>query len=293
MRLNQYIAHSGLCSRREADKLIKDGKVTINGKPIESIAVLIDEKDVIKVEGKLIRPERKVYILLNKPKDYITTTEDEKDRKTVLDLVKPHLRNPELKNLRIYPVGRLDRNTSGLLLLTNDGELTQSLTHPKYNIEKIYIANLDKKLSAPDLEKIEGGLELEDGLMKVDEVAFPDMGDKSKVGISIHSGKNRVVRRIFEHLGYEVRQLDRIVYAGLTKKDLPRGKWRFLENHEIAMLQNKDKKTPFMSIQEKKVKRTNRSSFKPDLKKEDRFKEEKPKRTIAPKIDNSIYKKRR
>lgn len=258
MRLNQYIAHSGLCSRREADQLIKDGKVTINGKPVESIAVLIDEKDTIKVNGKLIRPERKVYILLNKPKDYITTTEDEKDRKTVLDLVKPQLRNPELKNLRFYPVGRLDRNTSGLLLLTNDGELTQQLTHPKFNIEKIYIASLDKKLLPSDMDQIVAGLELEDGLMKVDEVAFPDPSDKSKVGIAIHSGKNRIVRRIFEHLGYEVKQLDRIVYAGLTKKDLPRGKWRFLEVHEIAMLKNKGKKTPQISIQEKKAKKYKR-----------------------------------
>lgn len=261
MRLNQYIAHSGLCSRREADQLIKDGLVTINGLPVESIAVLIEEDDIIKVDGKLISPEGKIYILLNKPKDFITTTEDEKDRKTVLDLVKPHLRNPEMKHLRIYPVGRLDRNTTGLLLLTNDGELTQELTHPKYNIEKIYIASLDKKLTAIDADKIIAGVELEDGIMVVDELAYPDPSDKSKIGLAIHSGKNRIVRRIFEHLNYEVTQLDRIVYAGLTKKDLPRGKWRFLEPHEVAMLKNKGKKSPLMSIQEKNAKRTKGSNY--------------------------------
>jgi pseudouridine synthase len=261
MRLNQYIAHSGLCSRREADAYIKDGKVTINEKPIESIAVMVGMDDIVKIEGKVIYLERKVYILLNKPKDYITTTDDEMDRKTVLDLVKPQLRNPELKNLRFYPVGRLDRNTSGLLLLTNDGELTQELTHPKFNIEKIYIANLDKKLSQEDADKITAGLELEDGIMTVDELAFPDPSDRSKIGISIHSGKNRIVRRIFEHLGYEVKQLDRIVYAGLTKKDLPRGKWRFLEPHELGMLKNRGKKTPHLSIQEKQTKRKKNSLY--------------------------------
>jgi 23S rRNA pseudouridine2605 synthase len=261
MRLNQYIAHSGLCSRREADVFIKDGKVTINDKPIESIAVMVGMDDIVKIEGKVIYLERKVYILLNKPKDYITTTDDEMDRKTVLDLVKPQMRNPELKNLRFYPVGRLDRNTSGLLLLTNDGELTQELTHPKYNIEKIYIANLDKKLTQEDADKIVAGLTLEDGLMTIDELAYPDPSDKSKIGISIHSGKNRVVRRIFEHLGYEVKQLDRIVYAGLTKKDLPRGKWRFLEPHELGMLKNRGKKTPQLSIQEKQAKRKPNSLY--------------------------------
>lgn len=256
MRLNQYIAHSGLCSRREADTLIKEGKVTINGKPVESIAVLINEQDVVKVDGKLIRPEKKVYILLNKPKDYITTTDDEKDRKTVLDLIQPTLNTqPQFKNLRLYPVGRLDRNTSGLLLLTNDGELTQTLTHPKYNIEKLYIATLDKRLSPTDMDKIEAGIELEDGLMEVDEIAYPDPSDKTKIGIAIHSGRNRIVRRIFETLGYEVKQLDRIVYAGLTKKDLPRGKFRHLEEHEVAMLKNKGKKTPQISMQEFKAKK--------------------------------------
>jgi 23S rRNA pseudouridine2605 synthase len=264
MRLNQYIAHSGLCSRREADTLIKGGKVTINGKPVESLAVLIGENDVVKVDGKMIQPERKVYILLNKPKDYITTTSDEKDRKTVLDLVMPQLnQQPQFKNLRLYPVGRLDRNTSGLLLLTNDGDLTQSLTHPKYNIEKLYIATLDKRLSPIDMDKIEAGIELEDGLMEVDEIAFPDPFDKTKIGIAIHSGRNRIVRRIFETLDYEVKQLDRIIYAGLTKKDLPRGKWRHLEAHEIAMLKNKGKKTPQISIQETKQKKTINRNKKP------------------------------
>ncbi len=259
MRLNQYIAHSGICSRREADTLIKNGKVTINGKPVETIAVMIDEKDIVKVDGRIIKPEKKVYILLNKPKDYITTTSDELDRKTVLDLVQPQLNAmPQYKSIRLYPVGRLDRNTSGLLLLSNDGDLTQHLTHPKYNIEKLYIATLDKKLSSVDMEKIMKGIELEDGLMTVDDIAYPDPSDKTKVGIAIHSGKNRIVRRIFESLSYEVKQLDRIIYAGLTKKDLPRGKWRFLEDHEVSMLQNKGKKTPQISIQEKKAKKTYR-----------------------------------
>lgn len=251
MRLNQFIAHSGLCSRREADKFIKEGRVTINNLPVENIAVSVEEKDIVKVDGKLIKPEKKVYILLNKPKDFITTTEDEKSRKTVLDLVKPSLQNPLYKDLRIYPVGRLDRNTSGLLLLTNDGELAQRLTHPKYNVEKIYIATLDRKLQRTDEEKIIEGLELEDGKMVVDELAFPEPDNRFKVGISIHSGKNRVVRRIFEHLGYKVKQLDRIVYAGLTKKDLPRGKWRMLKPQELAMLQNNGKTTPHISYQQR------------------------------------------
>lgn len=252
MRLNQYIAHSGLCSRREADILIKDGRVTINDKPIENISKPLEDGDKVKVDGKLIRPEKKVYILLNKPKDFITTTDDEKDRKTVLDLVKPELKNPAYKDLRIYPVGRLDRNTSGLLLLTNDGDLANKLTHPRYNVEKIYIATLDRKLSTKDEETIIQGLELEDGFMKVDELAFPEPMNRFKVGIAIHSGKNRIVRRIFEALDYEVKQLDRIVYAGLTKKDLERGKWRMLKPHEVAMLMNKGVKTPHISIQEKK-----------------------------------------
>lgn len=259
MRLNQYIAHSGLCSRREADDIIKNNRVTINGKPVESIAVIIEDNDVVKVDGKVVKPELKVYILLNKPKDYITTTSDDMDRKTVIDLVQPQLQTQaKYKNIRIYPVGRLDRNTSGLLLLTNDGELTQTLTHPKYEVEKIYIASLDKKLNTTDKTHIEEGIELEDGMMHVDEVAFPDPSDKTKVGVAIHSGRNRIVRRIFESLGYEVKQLDRIVYAGLTKKDLPRGKWRHLDAHEIATLKNKGKKTPQISMQERKAKKMKR-----------------------------------
>lgn len=254
MRLNQYIAHSGICSRREASQLIKDGKVTINDLPVESIGVKVEDKDRVKVNGKLIQPEKKIYILLNKPKDFITTTDDEKDRKTVLDLVQPALKNPVYQNLRIYPVGRLDRNTTGVLLLTNDGELSQELTHPKFMVEKIYIASLDRKLSTKDEQMILEGIELEDGIMKVDELAFPDPYNRFKVGITIHSGKNRIVRRLFEHLDYEVKQLDRIVYAGLTKKDLPRGKFRLLKPFEIATLKNKGKKTPYISIQEKKSK---------------------------------------
>lgn len=258
MRLNQYIAHAGVCSRREADEIIKAGRVTINKLPVESIAVKVEEGDLVKIDGKVIKAEKKVYILLNKPKDYITTTADEKERRTVLDLIQPQLnRLPQYRDIRIYPVGRLDRNTTGLLLLTNDGELTQELTHPKYEVEKLYLVALDKKLNPTDMDKIVQGVELEDGVMQVDEVAFPDPSDKTKVGVAIHSGKNRIVRRIFEHLGYEVKHLDRLVYAGLTKKDLPRGKWRMLTIQEVATLKNKGKKTPQISYQESKRKSKN------------------------------------
>lgn len=243
MRLNQYIAHSGLCSRRDADAIIKDGRVTVNGDIISTMGLIIGENDVVKVDGKAIKPEKYIYILLNKPKDYITTTADEKDRKTVLDLILPKLyEDSRYKGLRIYPVGRLDRNTSGILLLTNDGDLTQSLTHPKFNVEKIYIASLNKNLTLEDMQKVANGVQLEDGLVEVDEIAWPDPKEKSKVGVAIHSGKNRVVRRIFESLDYKVEQLDRIVFAGLTKKNLTRGKWRFLEDNEVAKLKNLGKK---------------------------------------------------
>ncbi len=239
MRLNQYIAHSGLCSRRDADQLIKNGEVMINGSVVNTMGVVVGPEDIVKVKGKLIKPERFIYILLNKPKDYITTTSDEKDRKTVVDIIMPKLKQDKsIGNVRIYPVGRLDRNTTGLLLLTNDGELTQRLTHPKFNIEKIYVAELDNEISMEEMEKIADGVELEDGFIKVDDIAYSDPRSRNKVGVAIHSGKNRIVRRIFEHMGFQVKYLDRIVFAGLTKRDLPRGTWRFLTEEEVLKLKN-------------------------------------------------------
>jgi 23S rRNA pseudouridine2605 synthase len=239
MRLNQYIAHSGICSRREADIIIKDGRVSVNGKIVDAPGYQVLENDQVTVDKKKIKPEKFVYILLNKPKDYITTTSDEKDRKTVVDIILPKLNEiPGIGKPRIYPVGRLDRNTTGLLLLTNDGELTQQLTHPKYNIEKIYAAELSAPISIEEMEMLAEGVELEDGFIKVDDIAYSDPRDKSKVGVAIHSGRNRIVRRLFEHIGNQVRYLDRIVFAGLTKKNLPRGSWRFLSEEEVLRLKN-------------------------------------------------------
>lgn len=230
-RLNKYLANSGICSRREADELIKAGLVTVNGEIVTEMGVKVSRTDIVKYNNTAIRKERKVYVLLNKPKDYITTTEDPEERKTVMNLVENACKE------RIYPVGRLDRNTTGLLLITNDGELTKKLTHPSSNIKKIYHAELDKNLTSADLKKIAAGLELEDGMVKVDEINYDGDGlDKTQVGIALHSGKNRIVRRIFESLGYEVRKLDRVIFAGLTKKDLPRGRWRNLSELEVNML---------------------------------------------------------
>lgn len=243
MRLNQFIAHAGVCSRRNADELIKSGKITVNGVVNTTMGYVVVETDVVKYDGKLLKQEQKVYVLLNKPKDFITTTADESGRKTVLDLVLPKLKTVTKNNhIRIYPVGRLDRNTTGLLLLTNDGELAQSLTHPSFEVEKIYYAELDKPLTKTDFEKILAGLELEDGLASVDQLAYPDPKNKKEVGIAIHSGRNRIVRRIFEHLQYDVVKLDRVVYAGLTKKDLARGQWRMLTDVEIRNLKFFSKK---------------------------------------------------
>lgn len=237
MRLNQFIAHAGICSRRKADDLIKNGKISVNDQVITAMGYTLKEDDVVKHEGHVLTPEKKVYVLLNKPKGYITTTSDEEDRKTVLDIVMPQVkRAAKNMDIRIYPVGRLDRNTTGLLLITNDGELTQALTHPSYEVAKIYMVTVDRPLSVEDFEKIKTGFELEDGFIKVDEVAYPDPRDRTKIGIALHSGKNRIVRRIFEFCGYEVKKLDRVMYAGLTKKDLPRGKWRFLLEKEIIRL---------------------------------------------------------
>jgi len=230
--LNKYIAHAGVCSRRDAADLIKEGKVTVNGKPVTEPGTKVVATDTVKVNGKKITMSRNfVYILLNKPKDYITTTDDPQGRKTVLDLIRNA--TPE----RVFPVGRLDRNTSGVLLLTNDGDLAQKLAHPSHEIKKIYHVVLDKPLTKADFDKIIGGsIVLEDGPALVDVLAYADPKDKTQIGLEIHSGRNRIVRRIFEHLGYDVRGLDRVMYAGLTKKNVQRGKWRLLTEKEIRIL---------------------------------------------------------
>lgn len=231
MPLNKFIAHCGVCSRRDAADMVKLGKVKVNGELITEPGHKVSSKDDIKVNGKKIFPARNlVYILLNKPKDYITTTEDPQGRKTVLDLI--HRATSE----RIYPVGRLDRNTSGVLLLTNDGELSQRLTHPSHEIKKVYHVTLNRPLERKDFDTILKGVTLEDGIASVDSLAYADSKDKTQIGIEIHSGRNRIVRRIFEHLGYEVKNLDRVIFAGLTKKNVERGKWRFLTEKEIRDL---------------------------------------------------------
>ncbi len=233
IRLNRYIANSGICSRRKADELIAAGVVSVNGTPISELGHKIDPaKDEVRYNGELLKREKKTYVLLNKPKDYITTTDDPQERKTVMQLVEKASRE------RIYPVGRLDRNTTGLLLMTNDGDLADKLSHPRNGITKIYHVELDKSLSQGDMNKIQFGLELEDGIIKPDTVSYVTGGSKREVGIQIHSGKNRIVRRIFEHLGYEVVKLDRVVYGNLTKKDLPRGRWRYLEEHELIQIKH-------------------------------------------------------
>lgn len=229
IRLNKYIANAGICSRREADTLIEAGAVTVNGIVVTELGTKVMPTDEVRYEDKILQREKPVYLLLNKPKDYITTTDDEHDRKHVMMLVKDAC--PE----RIYPVGRLDRNTTGLLLFTNDGEMAKKLTHPRYGVRKIYHVELDRNLDLADFEKIVNGLELNDGVIIPDEVMY--VGEsKKEIGITLHSGKNRIVRRIFEHLGYKVEKLDRVVYANLTKKDLPRGHWRFLKKEEINIL---------------------------------------------------------
>jgi 23S rRNA pseudouridine2605 synthase len=231
IRLNKYIANSGICSRREADKLIENGEIKVNGKVIQELGYKVKTSDKIFYKGKKLKREKFIYILLNKPKDFITTTDDPHNRKTVIDLVKKHIGE------RVYPVGRLDRNTTGLLLITNDGELSEILAHPSYNIRKVYEVHLDKPLREKDLESIEAGLELEDGPVKIDDFAVISP-DKRIIGVEIHSGRNRIVRRIFEKLGYTVVQLDRVMYSFLTKKDLPRGKWRFLKEYEVVKLKH-------------------------------------------------------
>jgi 23S rRNA pseudouridine2605 synthase len=233
IRLNRFIANAGICSRRKADELIAAGVVSVNGEPVTELGFKVDPaKDAVRYNGESLKREKNVYVLLNKPKDYITTTDDPQERKTVMSLVEKASRE------RIYPVGRLDRNTTGLLLMTNDGDLAEKLSHPRNNITKLYQVELNKSLSQGDMNKILFGIELEDGVIKPDAVSYVAGGSKKEVGIQIHSGKNRVVRRIFESLGYEVVKLDRVVYSNLTKKDLPRGRWRYLEEKEIIQLKH-------------------------------------------------------
>lgn len=232
MRLNKFLAHAGICSRRKADEYILAGQVTVDGEVQREMGFKVQPKAVVRFNGKIIIPEKKMYILLNKPKDTISTTSDEKGRRTIMDIV-------NVKSERIYPVGRLDRHTTGLLLMTNDGELAQKLSHPSYEVSKIYQVILDKPLMKNHLIQIMNkGVDLEEGTARVDNIAYVNGKDKKTIGVELHIGWNRVVRRIFETLGYEVVKLDRILYAGLSKKDLPRGKWRHLEEKEIITLKH-------------------------------------------------------
>jgi 23S rRNA pseudouridine2605 synthase len=231
IRLNKYISNSGVCSRREADKLIEAGAVKVNGKVVTELGTKISPTDKVQYGDQTISREKHRYLLLNKPKGYITTVDDPEKRKTVMELIEGACRE------RIYPVGRLDRNTTGLLLFTNDGNIAKKLTHPRYGIKKIYHVFLERALSKGDMKKIEDGIELEDGFIKVDHIEYvADAADKKQVGIEIHSGKNRIVRRIFEKLDHEIVKLDRVAFAGLTKKNLPRGEWRFLTETEVNLL---------------------------------------------------------
>lgn len=233
MPLNKYIAHAGLAGRREAAELVKKGLVKVNGELVTEPGHKVSSKDEVNVNGKKIfLAKNLVYILLNKPKDFITTTDDPQGRKTVLDIIGKA--TPE----RVYPVGRLDRNTSGVLLLTNDGELAQKLTHPSNEIKKVYHVTLNKPLEKVDFDKILKGIVLEDGPASVDALAFADVKDKMQIGVEIHSGRNRIVRRIFEALGYDVKNLDRVIFAGLTKKNIERGKFRFLSEKEVRDLKH-------------------------------------------------------
>ena len=229
--LNKYVAHAGVSSRRAAALMVKEGKVTVNGIVVTDPGTKVLYTDTVKVNGKKVTVSSHfVYILLNKPKDFLTTTTDPQGRKTVQQLIS------KATEERVYPIGRLDRNTSGVLLFTNDGDLAQKLSHPKNEMKKVYHAGLDKPLTKQHFEKIMGGVELEDGIAKVDEMAYADPKDKTQIGLEIHSGKNRIVRRIFAALGYDVKTLDRVMYAGLTKKNVQRGNWRFLTEKEIRAL---------------------------------------------------------
>ncbi|MEM9917445.1 MAG: pseudouridine synthase [Bacteroidota bacterium] len=233
MALNKYVAHCGVASRRQSAELIRKGLVKVNEEVVTEPGYKLQANDVVTYEGKAIQLEgRKIYLLLNKPKDTITTLKDERNRRTVMDLIGPEVTE------RIFPVGRLDRATTGLLLLTNDGEMAQRLSHPSYKIKKIYHVVLDKPLHPTDFEKIANGLELEDGLAPVDGLSYINGKSKAEVGIEIHIGRNRIVRRIFAHLGYDVKRLDRVYYGGLTKKDIPRGRYRSLTSKELVMLRH-------------------------------------------------------
>ncbi len=231
VRLNKYIANSGICSRREADTYIEHGSVEINGKLITEMGYKVQPGDIVRFDGTAITPEQKKYVLLNKPKNYITTMDDDRGRKTVMELI------TNASKERIYPVGRLDRNTTGLLLFTNDGDLAKKLTHPKHNVRKLYHASLDRKLELKDLEKLRGEVIIEGRKVFIDAISYVNGEPKSEIGIEIHSGRNRIVRKIFEHVGYKVNKLDRVVFAELTKKNLPRGRWRELTNLEVSNLQ--------------------------------------------------------
>ncbi|MEI3420769.1 MAG: pseudouridine synthase [Butyricimonas faecihominis] len=229
LRLNRYIAKGGVCSRRDADVLIAAGRVKVNGEVVQQVGVKVKRTDRVEVDDQVITPERKVYLVLNKPKDYVTTVEDPLERRTVMTLIEGACEE------RVYPIGRLDRQTTGVLLFTNDGDLAKKLTHPKYNQKKIYHVFLDKVVQTGDLEAIRKGIDLEDGFIQADDVRVAE-DDRTQVGIEIHSGRNRIVRRIFEHLGYQILRLDRVFFAGITKKNLPRGHWRFLTEDEVNIL---------------------------------------------------------
>ena len=230
IRLNKYLANAGVCSRREADDFIQAGVVKVNGEIVTELGTKVKRTDIVLFHDQQVNIEKKVYVLLNKPKDYVTTSDDPQNRKTVMDLVKGACRE------RIYPVGRLDRNTTGVLLLTNDGELATKLTHPQYLKKKIYHVHLDKNVTAADIKQIADGIMLEDGEIHADAIEYASETDRKQVGIEIHSGRNRIVRRIFEHLGYKVIRLDRVYFAGLTKKNVRRGDWRFLTEQEVSTL---------------------------------------------------------
>jgi 23S rRNA pseudouridine2605 synthase len=230
IRLNRFIANSGVCSRREADEIIQKGFISVNGKQITDLGIKVSYKDDVRYRGKKLLAEKKVYILMNKPKGYVTTVEDPHAEHTVLDLIGNAC--PE----RVYPVGRLDKETTGVLLLTNDGDLTGKLTHPKYERKKIYHVFLDKPVIKNDLFHLAEGIDLDGELVVADAVSYADPDDKTQIGIELHSGQNRVIRRLFESLGYKVRKLDRVYFAGLTKKNVQRGKWRFLSDKEVSML---------------------------------------------------------
>ena len=230
IRLNRFIAGSGICSRRDADEIIKKGLITINGKQVTDLGTKVTASDDVRYKNKRLSSEKKVYILLNKPKDYVTTVEDPHAEHTVLELI------GNACSERVYPVGRLDKSTTGVLLLTNDGDLAGKLSHPKYNRKKVYHVFLDRVVPKNDLFKLTEGIDLEGEIVAADAVSYTDPEDRSQLGIELHSGQNRVVRRLFEKLGYKIKKLDRVYYAGLTKKNLPRGKWRFLSVKEVSML---------------------------------------------------------